>query len=120
MSLRRSNRNVVLMNAVSVDTTGAQEFTAFMPPHNLNPRFQASISNFAGSGSASIMIEHSEISGVWTPLSADFIVTAEGTINIRTEDLTTRFPFTNVRANVTRVDSGVSFTVSLVGVCDHP
>lgn len=120
MSLRRSNRNVVLMEAVSVTTTGAQESRAFMPPHNLNPRFQASITNFAGSSSAAILIEHSEISGVWTPLSTEFVVTADGTINIRTEDLTTRFPFTNVRANVTRVESGVSFTVSLVGVCDHP
>ena len=118
MSARKSATNTVLLDAMEIAATGAQNPTSFFPPYNKNPRFQLLVSAFAGVGPVELKIQHCEIADQWTDLTAaNIMVEADGLIAIRTEDLVTQFPFTRVRANIVSL-GGATLTATLVGVCD--
>lgn len=121
MATPRSARNIVLLDGATIIAAGAQSFRAPVPPWNVNPRFQLVIENLVTGGSPlmRVRIEHGEIGDNVDVLYSEFEVTAEGVYHAYAEDLTTRFPFQRIRANVLEFVNITSVKATLVGLFDR-
>lgn len=116
-------REIILINEEPVSAVGAFGWKACTQKWSKYPRFLLEVTAIAGVGSnpsAIIRLEHTIDTAKFAtpPKLGEFNIAGNGTYELYVEALTTWFPFTLIRANVTNLVDIGSFTALLVGVGD--
>jgi len=112
---------IVLLDDVTISGAGAQAAKALMPQWAINPRMVCLISSVVQTGTPDIEIkvQHSLDATNWFDLYQSFTAAEATELPAYTEDLTTRFPFAFMRANVVKMTNVTTMEVRLVAQMDR-